>query len=123
MLHLTIATHYCGGHFAASNISATGKLATCGMEDPQNGVPLPGKYLSKHCCEDVIVSISTDNNYITSFFSVPDTFQFAFQPSVFTTVSSNDLARIFKLQYPDKSPPGVLMSTKVDLSGICVFRI
>jgi len=80
MLHFSIATHYCGGHFAASSISVTGKLATCGMEEPQNEVTPTGKYLSKHCCAVAVVSISTDNNYVPSSFNIPDTFQFAFQP-------------------------------------------
>jgi hypothetical protein len=31
MLHLTVATHYCG-EVAASRISLSGKLASCGME-------------------------------------------------------------------------------------------
>ena len=123
MLHFSVATHYCGGHVAASIISVTGKLAGCGMESSQNEVPPPGKYLSKHCCEDVVVSITTDNNYVPSFFNIADTFQFAFQTSVLPSESSVGLAGIFRLQYSDISPPGAMMSTDVDLSDICVYRI
>ena len=122
MLNFSVATHYCGGHVAASKISVTGKLASCGMEDQQNDLPR-GKYFSKHCCEDVVVSISTDNNYVPSSFNIPCTFQFNFQTSVLHPESAVDLAGIFKLQYPDKSPPGAMMSANVDLSDICVFRI
>jgi len=122
MLNFSVATHYCGGHVAASKISVTGKLASCGMENQQNDLP-PGKYFSRHCCEDYVVSITTDNNYVPSSFNIPDAFQFSFQSSVLPSESSIGLSGIFKLQYPDKSPPGALMSTKVDLSGICVFRI
>ena len=123
MLHFSVATHYCGGHIADSKISVTGKPASCGMEGSQNEAPPHGQYLSKHCCEDIVVSISTDNNYVPSFYSISDTFQFGFQTSGLPSESSNSLPGIFKLQYPDKSPPGALMSTDVDLSGICVFRI
>jgi hypothetical protein len=123
MLKFSVATHYCGGHVAASKISVTGKLASCGMEGSQNEVLPNGKYLSKHCCEDVVVSISTDNNYVPSFYNIPDTFQFGFQTSVLPSESSVGLAGIFRLQYSDISPPWAMMSTDVDLSGICVFRI
>ena len=123
MLKFSVATHYCGGHVAASKISVTGKLASCGMEGSQNEVLPHGKYLSKHCCEDVVVSISTDNNYVPSLYNIPDTFQFGFQTLVLPSESSVGLAGIFRLQYSDISPPGATMSTDVDLSGICVFRI
>jgi hypothetical protein len=123
MLHFSVATHYCGGHVAAAKISVTGKLASCGMEGSQNEVPPRGKYLSKHCCEDVVVSISTDNNYVPSFYNIPGTFQFGFQTSVLPSESSVGLAGIFRLQYSDISPPGAMMSTDVDLKDICVFRI
>ena len=96
MLHFSVATHYCGGHVAASTISVTGKLASCGMEDQQNDLP-PGKYFSKHCCEDVVVSITTDNNYVPSFFNIPDTFQFNLQTSDLQSESQAGLAGIFRL--------------------------
>jgi hypothetical protein len=123
MFHFSVATHYCGGHIAASKISLTGKLASCGMEGSQKQLPPPGIYFSKHCCEDVVTSFSTDNNYIPSFFNIPATVQFNFQTLGLLSESSVSLAGVFKLQYSDKSPPGAMMSTNVDLSDICVFRI
>jgi len=122
MLNFSVATHYCGGHVAASKISVTGKLASCGMEDQQNDLP-PGKYFSRHCCEDYVVSITTDNNYVPSSINIPDAFQFSLQTSDLQSESLAGLTGIFRMQYSGISPPGILMSTNVDLSDICVFRI
>jgi len=122
MLNFSVATHYCGGHVAASKISVTGKLASCGMEDQQNDLP-PGKYFSRHCCEDYVVSITTDNNYVPSSFNIPDAFQFSLQTSDLQFESPAGLTGIFRMQYSGIGPPGILMSTNVDLSDICVFRI
>jgi hypothetical protein len=122
MLHLSVATHYCGGKIAASKISLTGKLANCGMEGSQNELPA-GLFFSKQCCNDVVVSFSTDNNYVASFFNIPDAVQFNFQTFGLPSESTVSLAGVFKLQYSDISPPPAMMSTNVDLSEICVFRI
>jgi len=123
MFHVSVATHYCGGHIAASKVSLTGKLATCGMEGSQKQLPPPGIYFSKHCCEDVVISCSTDNNYIPSFFNIPVIPQFDFQTLGLPSDSKVRLAEGFNLQYSDISPPGAMMSANVDLSDICVFRI
>jgi hypothetical protein len=123
MFHFSVATHYCGGHIAASKVSLTGKLATCGMEGSEKPLPPPGIYVSKHCCEDVVTSYSTDNNYIPSFFSFPGAVLFNFQTLGLPSQPTVGLAGVFKSQYSDKSPPGKMMSTNVDLSDICVFRI
>lgn len=123
MFHFSVATHYCGGYIAASKVSLTGKLATCGMEGSEKPLPPPGIYFSKHCCEDVVISYSTDNNYIPSFSSIPAAVLFNFLTLGLPSESSVGLAGVFKSQYSDKSPPGEMMSTNVDLSDICVFRI
>jgi hypothetical protein len=123
MFHFSVAKHYCGGHLAASKVSLTRELASCGMEGSQKQLPLPGIYFSKHCCEDVLISYSTDNNYIPPVFNIPATVEFNFPISGLQSESTVTLAPVFKLQYSDKSPPGAMMSTNVDLSDICVFRI
>jgi hypothetical protein len=123
MFHLTVATHYCGGNVAASEISFTGKLATCGMEAIEENIPGSGTQIRTHCCEDVVTSYNIDNNYTPSFIFLPETvnnninnlFIVADLTLKFSTVSS--------LLFTDVSPPGWLMTTDVDLTHICVFRI
>jgi hypothetical protein len=123
ILRLSVATHYCGGKQAASRVSIAGKLAGCGMEVSENEIPLAGTSLTNHCCENVITFYKISSNYAPSFFSVPESFQYNFQlliPRVKLSVRS--YTGINPL-YSNISPTGVLMSTNVDLSGICVFRI
>lgn len=124
VLHLSVATHYCGGKESAMKVSLSGKLADCGMEGSEKKLPLlPGTNLTKHCCNDVITFCGTDSNYAPSFSFVPESFQYNFQvfeiPAGLSINSCKDLIP----SYTNVSPPGVLMSTNVDLSDICVFRI
>ena len=123
MLHVSLATHYCGGKDVASIISLSGKLANCGMEGLQKELPPSGSSFTKHCCDDVVSYYGTDINYVPSFNIVSESFQYNFQ--VFTLpvqLSSNSFTGFISF-YTDVIPPGVLMSTNVDLSSICVFRI
>lgn len=123
MLHLTVATHYCGGKVAASRVSFSGKLATCGMECSEKDYPLQMPYLDNHCCDDVITFYIIDSNYSPSFSLVPESYQYNFQ--VFSIQAGYPVYSIAVLRslYTNVSPPEALMSTNVDLSNICVFRI
>jgi len=123
MFHISVATHYCGGQIAASKVTITGKLASCGMESPEKELPFPGESFSKHCCDDVITLCETDSNYMPSFSFVPESYQNDFQILLALTVLSNNSFTGLDSFYTNVSPPGALMSTDVDLSGICVFRI
>jgi len=123
MFHISVATHYCGGKIAASMVTLTGKLASCGMEGPEKGLPFPVESFSKHCCDDVITICETDSNYMPSFSFVPESYQNDFQILSALTVLSNNSFTGLDSFYTNVSPPGALMSTDVDLSGICVFRI
>jgi hypothetical protein len=123
MIHITVAAHYCEGEVAALKISLSGKLASCGMEDPGKKLPLSGTYFTNHCCEDVVTSCRTDSNYTPSVFFLTDSFQNNFQ--IFSVAAGN---AVFSVAVPESistsvSPPGALKSTDVDLSDICVFRI
>jgi hypothetical protein len=123
MLHISVATHYCGGNEVASKVSLTGKLASCGMEGSEKELPPGGTNLTKHCCEDVITFCGTDTNFVPSFSFVPESFQYNFQIfAVPTAVAANSPVGLNPL-FTDVSPPGALTSTSVDLSDICVFRI
>jgi hypothetical protein len=123
MFHFSVATHYCGGKIAASKVSVTGKLASCGMEGSEKKLPLSGTYFTGLCCEDVTTFCGVDNNYTPSFSFLPESFQNNFQvlslPTYLSDNSGTDLIHL----YTNASPPGILMSTYVDLTDICIFRI
>lgn len=123
MLHFTIATHFCGGRVAASKVSLSGKLASCGMECSEKDFPLPGTHFITHCCDDVVTLFGVDSNYAPSFSFVPETFQNDFQViAIPVALSVNSYTNLVPL-YTNVSSPDELMSTSVDLSDICVFRI
>ena len=123
LMHISVAVHYCGGKDVASKISLTGKLANCGMEGSENDLALPGTNFTKHCCEDVVTIFLIDSNYAPSFSFIPDSYQYNFQIlSIYAGYPVNS-PEVLKSQYTNISPPGALMSTNVDLSDICVFRI
>ena len=124
MLHISVAVHYCGGYDVASKVSLTGKLASCGMEGSEKELPPSGTNITKHCCDDIVTLCGTDSNYVPSFSFVPESFQYIFHIfAVPARVTANSLTDFIPLYNTDVNPPGALMSTRVDLSDICVFRI
>jgi hypothetical protein len=123
MFHFSVARHYCSGIEVASKVSLTGKLAECGMENPQNDIPLSGTVLSRHCCDNYLNYCGIFSSYLPSFSFVPETYHFNIQdfaiPLKYSITSFLDLVPL----HTDTSPPGTFRPTDVDLSGICVFRI
>ena len=123
MLPITVATHYCGGEIAASKISISGKLASCGMEGPEKRPALPGNSITTNCCDDVVTLCRTDINYKPFFYDISDSDQYNYK--IFPITAGYPLyqeSSLISLSLKAR-PPGVLMSTCVDLSGICAFRI
>ncbi len=123
MLHLSVATHYCGGIEVASKVSLTGKLAHCDMQCSEMELPLPGTNFTKQCCYDVVTFCGIDSNYTPSFTFLPESYQGNFHVfAIPTALSVNSYISLIP-SYTNVCPSGALMSTEVDLSSICVFRI
>ena len=123
ILHLSVATHYCGGKVTESRVSLTSELGGCGMEDSEKKSPLPGFNFTAHCCDDIVTLFGVDSNYTSSSSFIPESHQYNFQVLAIPVELSAKSQTDQNLLYTNVSPPGVLMSTKVDLSDICVFRI
>lgn len=123
VLHFLLAVHYCEGQQVAATVSLTGKLASCGMTCSEEETPLQGTNFTKNCCEDFVTIIGINSTYLPSYSFVQESVQYNFQvlslPLVLPTRSQFTLNPL----YPNVSPPGALMSTNVDLTDICVFRI
>lgn len=123
MLHISIAAHYCGGELASSKLSLTAELTGCGMES-HKVTPSSETSFTQHCCDNTLTFFGIGNNYLPSFqFFTADPQQSNFQ--LFSMVSGYALPSeiVFRSLYSNISPPGVFLSTQVDLSDICVFRI
>ena len=122
-ISVKFATHYCGGYVAATKVSLTGELASCGMECTEKDYPPTETRLFTHCCDDVVTFYAIDSNYTPSFSVIPSSYQYNFQVfSITGGLPAHSLA-IIKSLYTSVSPPDALMSTNVELSDICVFRI
>jgi len=125
MLHISVAKHYCSGEFAASMISLTGGLASCGMEGTEESCPAdsPGDHLKSACCDDVVTYYSIDNNYTHRQTVTTEAYRFTTQvlerPVTYAVQIYNCSSHIFT----GVSPPSFLSFTAVDLTEICVFRI
>jgi hypothetical protein len=107
----------------ARTVSLTGKIASCGMAECENSYPFLGSHLKSTCCQNVVCLYSVDNHFTPATSIIAK-----FQPDNLTIFclyvnvpvnSPSDLKPSYKNEYP----PGVLLSTRVDLSDICVFRI
>ncbi len=123
MLHLSVATHYCHGKVEASKFSLTGKLATCGMENEEKDLPVSGTNISSHCCDDIVISVGINSDYAPSSSFNPEFFKDKIQVFFISYSLPVFSTNVLKSLYANESPPGSLMSTNVDLSEICVFRI
>jgi hypothetical protein len=123
VLHVSVAMHYCEGKEVATNVSFSGELASCGMTCSENEMPLQGTIFTTHCCDNTLTFCGTSSNYSPTYSFVPESYQYKFQVlaiQVEFPVKSQIYNNSF---YSNVSPPGALMSTNVDLSNICVFRI
>jgi hypothetical protein len=123
MLHLSVATHYCSGKIAASKISLSGKLASCGMEDNDKDLPLKVAHFASHCCDNVLVFYGINSTFFPSFSFVPESYHHNSQVYNSPIGLINNSLAFIKSICINESPPDPPVSNNVDLSDICIFRI
>ncbi|MGC1391483.1 MAG: hypothetical protein WA816_10640 [Bacteroidales bacterium] len=123
ILHLSVAYHYCGGDLAASKISFSGKLASCGMEEGDKDLPFSGLLFSRHCCENVLATYGINSIFFPSFSSVPESHSKLFLVFLVPVKQALNSTSPIKSICTNVSPPGALASSTVDLTNICVYRI
>ena len=125
MLHLSVARHYCGGELAATKVSLSGRVASCGMEGEEENCPADpsAEHIKSHCCDDVVNVYFADSVYTPAGYFISESFSsnslIPGLPVAIIARYNNTISQF----YADVSPPGCLLSTSVDLSDICVFRI
>lgn len=120
---ITLSTHFCGGKVAASKISLTGRIASCGMEAEKETCPLHGNLFTRQCCDDQIqiagvvnlftIPLSLSENKIDDFTN------YAIPPVINNNLSPFSLNPSFTTF----NPPGTYSDRSVRLENICVFRI
>jgi len=122
-INVKIASHFCGGNFSGIKVSLTGELASCGMES-QSGTKPSEDLLSRHCCDDLLFSVSINTNYVPS-------------SCHYITVAGQDINQTFIIQDQtfiaqsilysavsgSKRPPGGFNPSDVEQQVICIFQI
>lgn len=120
-MHLSVASHYCGGMLAQVKWSFDRELATCGMEG--ENTPRKGIVLDQPCCQDELSTCTTDGQYQFQSMELKK-----FTPQVVTCFSA-PLCMLFKSQepadfhYTHVFPPGKVLPSQVFQEDICVFLI
>lgn len=122
-MHVTVATHFCGGKIAATRLSFSGRLASCGMaSDAKTNASSAANYTA-HCCDNVISHYAVDNNYKPADFHAKE-----IQPQVLHDFYVADVFSL-KPKYPSSfnltntGPPRSFSANAVSMADICVFRI
>lgn len=121
-LHLTVASHICGGELAAVKWSVTGEKANCGMEEGTTPCPANGE-LNTNCCKNIVTACTADSNY----------FPVAQEAKVVPVVLTPLFADLSFVSAPNPSidktyhsmvgPPVLENWNSVDQTMVCVFII
>jgi len=122
-MHLSLATHLCGGEISAVKLSFDHEKASCGMCAAEQAVTTHESLGSESCCKDEMSFLVVDSNYSPStlqinqptnqllqVFDIPKTIGIQFNHTNSTTNAN-------------VQPPGNYIASAVSLSDICVFRI
>ena len=122
-MHLSIASHFCGGQLAAVKWSVLDEKAGCGMEMVKPVQSTQKSVEAESCCKDEMTFYTVDTNYN------PSTIQ--------THEPEHHLMQVFYIplslgiQFKNTShstnthvqPPGIYLASAVNLPDICVFLI
>ncbi len=121
-MHLSIATHWCGGEVSQVKLSFAHENATCGMCGEDESTPLTG-VSTEGCCKDEMSFYVVDSNYS------PSTLQINYNANQLLHVF--DIPKTIGIQSTHTNstlntnvqPPGNYIASAVSLPDICVFRI
>lgn len=119
-MHLTLASHFCGGMLAQAKWSVDNELGTCGMEGEAEHHP-QGITLHETCCQDVVSAWSTDGQYQASAMDIKP-----FAPVVLACLPTPSCS--FETMWKPLNclpvfPPGTLQPTRVTQEDLCIYRI
>jgi hypothetical protein len=121
-MHLSIATHFCGGEIAAVKWSFSGEKATCGMETTKQKCPVHNG-ITSNCCHNKMAFLKVDKNYSPSAFQIKEVtknilkvFYAPLNLSYNSLIASNSVRKNFR-------PPDNFLVSAVSLASVCVFRI
>lgn len=120
-MHLTVASHYCGGSLAQVKWSFNHTLAGCGMEGEHDAAK--GIQLEQPCCQDQLSTYTTDGQYQVQSLELKQ-----FTPKVVACFTLPKCAfleskRTVDFLHTPVFPPGIVSPSQVFQETICVFLI
>ena len=122
-MHLSLATHLCGGEVSAVKFSITDEKASCGMCAAEQTASTDKTVESKSCCKDEMSFLAVDNNYNASTLQLNAPVQLLIHVfDIPKTIGCNALHTTASY-CANVQPPGDYLPTDVSLPGICVFLI
>jgi hypothetical protein len=122
-MHLTIATHLCGGKVAVTKVSLSGEKASCGMESGSNNYPLTGNQITSRCCEDVISVFAVENTCTPSWVQIKEVTNNILQVFSIPVSYLMHSTAALNSSFTSVSPPNKLLTGALSLADICIFRI
>lgn len=120
-MHLSVASHFCGGTLAQVKWSFNQELASCGMKGEH--IASQGIVIEQPCCKDELSSYTTDGQYQFQSLELKK-----IVPQVIACFIA-PVSLLFKSQkpvdflYTHVFPPGIILPNQVLQENICVFLI
>ena len=122
-MHLSLATHLCGGEVSDVKLSFTHEKAGCGMCSDEQPSSTNESIAAESCCKDEMSFYTVDTNYSPSTLQINHSANQLLQ--VFDIPKSIGIHSIHtnSIQNTNVQPPGNYIASAVSLPDICVFRI
>jgi hypothetical protein len=121
-MHLTLATHLCGGEVSAVKLSFVHQKATCGMCATES-TPVKKGIEKEDCCKDEMSFYAVDNNYSPSTLQINHTANQLLQVFDIPRTIGIHFLHTNSATNTNVHPPGNYIASAVSLPDICVFRI
>lgn len=121
-MHLSVATHFCGGEISQVKLSFTHENAICGMCGDKESA-LENGFKNEDCCQNEMSFLVVDNNYNTSTLAISKPVHAVLQ--VFEVPKTIGILPNHTNSFSNTNvrPLGNYIVGAVSLPDICVFRI
>lgn len=119
-MHLSVASHICGGRITETKISFSEQTAQCGMEDESMECPIE-KSVASNCCKNAVDVYAVDGSYSRASFQFDVLNQ---QIPIYYIPEAKPVWAYYLLpasSYYD-APPERIAISEVLQPDICVFR-
>ena len=122
-MHLSLASHYCGGELAAVKWSLVDEKASCGMALDKQIITTANTITTESCCKDELSFLAVDSNYNPSSLQINDPIKQLLQVFYIPESIGIQFSNTHSSVNATIQPPGKFIASAVSLPDICVFRI